>query len=402
MTFDTRKYAMHVFVKNDTKGCRIASVYFKKVITSGEYDKTGSNISSDSDYTTVDEEGTYYETGGKLNASELFKNVYTKEAGKNPNANNSKSSLGITKTVTGDYGDKDKAFDFYIKLYEPTGKVSLDDIIKAKKDYDNNINEGEDKLWSSLTLNSNKDGIESITAYVQEISDAGNAPSETPTETGNGSTYNYVSKVILEKKTDGTGSYWGVKEVIPAGTSSAEKTDTFKLKNGQYLTFVSLPAGFTYTVTEEYSNKYDYNTSAVLFENVNIINGNLVSADGDVNAIQARLALNSDWLNGSSSAWSNNGGGMHYDGTTKPQLLTSNSGVTTTGSDPRTVSFTNTTGSKQFLIGEHDNSFDVINNLADTKLPATGLIVKNLPFIVMIALGVLAFLGLTKKRRAND
>ena len=72
------------------------------------------------------------------------------------------------------------------------------------------------------------------------------------------------------------------------------------------------------------------------------------------------------------------------------------------GNKIKTISHKNGTVSTAglVLIGEHDNSFDVKNTYSDPT--TTGLIVKNLPFIVMIALGVLAFLGLTKKRRAND
>ncbi|MGC4441695.1 hypothetical protein ABXW85_22820, partial [Streptococcus suis] len=71
--------------------------------------------------------------------------------------------------------DKDKEFDFTIKLYEPNDDTLLNAIVKNASDF------------SSLTV---KDGeITAITAYVQNISDASTAPTET-----NGQ---WISKVTL-------------------------------------------------------------------------------------------------------------------------------------------------------------------------------------------------------------
>ncbi|WP_164683571.1 DUF7601 domain-containing protein [Streptococcus hyointestinalis] len=381
MTYDDTEYTMHVFVKNkeNDTGCYVSSVYFEN----GK--------------------------GEKVDTKELFNNTYLKEAGKNPDANNSKSSLGITKTVTGEYGDKSKEFDFNITLYPPT-ETAVWTAIKNKVTK-------ESSEWSSLSKDSNGNIV--ITAYVQNIEEADNVPSESIND-GKLTLSNCVAKVTLTKKNADTDEWIATTvEYADSNKSTVNKDETttdgvpFQLKNGQYLTFVSLPAGFSYTVTEKYSNKYVYDTSAVLFENVNIINGSSLNSDA---AIKERLAVNSKWLEKGITEWpTDSSSGMYYTGTTAPRLLQysedeeTNMGVTIKTNEETnvsTVSFSKiidgVTTTDKFLIGEHDNSFDVTNNLADTKLPTTGLIVKNLPFIVMIALGVLAFLGLTKKRRAND
>lgn len=430
MTYDKTKYAMHVFVTNNADGtCKVSSVYFRKLedITNN----TGTTDTTDTTGITYTVgEKLYKELDGKVNANNLFTNSYVKEAGKKPDANNSKSSLGITKTVTGDYGDKKKAFDFTIKLYEPEGST-LTNFLKAN-----------DNPFSSLTKVDKSTGeIKEITAYVQDISKYNNVPSATINNDSGDVTglNNCVAKVTLTKK----GNEWIATKVESLSTDGTiqkvtlkdEETEVpFQLKNGQYLTFVSLPAGFTYDVTE--TAEKNYTASATIFENVDLrytktnsedityvyvkndkgdyvigTNGDYrpydADSDGDaqrferveLNPIQQRLyaLTNSITITGSSSpVW-------FADWDTGTDTVINGKFSNLSGDGKGTGLTTVGTSSTKLLIGEHDNSFDVINAFDDKNgITPTGLIVKNLPFIVMIALGVLAFLGLTKKRRAND
>lgn len=390
MTYDSKKYRMHVIVKNkatvtesDKNPCYVEAVYFREVVASQPSADTYTKVTN-----SDGSEG--YELAAKVNTASLFDNAYVKEAGKNPNANNSKSSLGITKTVTGKYGDKDKEFDFTIKLYEPNDDTLLNAIVKNASDF------------SSLTV---KDGeITAITAYVQNISDASTAPTET-----NGQ---WISKVTLTKNDNN--DEWIATEVEYADTNKKAVKNVngvpFQLTDGQYLTFESLPAGFSYTVTEVLGDDdKNYTASAKIFENIDLRHSGdsytvtIGEKETTLNPIQQRLdaianniqITNNDDNNHSYPVWiASTSANKDIISVTKN---TAGSSIITTD---YTSNYDNT--SNKLLIGEHDNSFDVINAFDDTSITPTGLIVKNLPFIVMIGLGVLAFLGLTKKRRAND
>ena len=109
LTFDTKTYEMHVFVKNKSQGTGtyISNVYFvdtTAVSTTAATAKKAGNT----------EAGT--EGGSKVYKYDLFKNKYTKKAGKtgdspstiNPNAD----ALTITKKVAGGLASKTKNFTF--------------------------------------------------------------------------------------------------------------------------------------------------------------------------------------------------------------------------------------------------------------------------------------------------
>ena len=109
LTFDTKTYEMHVFVKNKSQGTGtyISNVYFvdtTAVSTTAATAKKAGNT----------EAGT--EGGTKVYKYDLFKNKYTKKAGKtgdspstiNPNAD----ALTITKKVAGGLASKTKNFTF--------------------------------------------------------------------------------------------------------------------------------------------------------------------------------------------------------------------------------------------------------------------------------------------------
>ena len=183
----------------------------------------------------------------------------------------------------------------------------------------------------------------------------------------------------------------------------------FQLTDGQYLTFESLPAGFSYTVTEVLGDDdKNYTASAKIFENIDLRHSGdsytvtIGEKETTLNPIQQRLyaianniqITNNDDNNHSYPVW------IASTSANKDIISVTKN---TAGSSIATTDYTSKySGTSHLLIGEHDNSFDVINAFDDTSITPTGLIVKNLPFIVMIGLGVLAFLGLTKKRRAND
>ena len=109
LTFDTKTYEMHVFVKNKSQGTGtyISNVYF--------VDTTAGNTTAATAKKAGNAEpGT--EGGSKVYKYDLFKNKYTKKAGKtgdspsiiNPNAD----ALTITKKVAGGLASKTKNFTF--------------------------------------------------------------------------------------------------------------------------------------------------------------------------------------------------------------------------------------------------------------------------------------------------
>lgn len=109
LTFDTKTYEMHVFVKNKSQGTGtyISNVYFVDTTA-------GSTTAATAKKTGNTEAGT--EGGSKVYKYDLFKNKYTKKAGKtgdtpstiNPNAD----ALTITKKVAGGLASKTKNFTF--------------------------------------------------------------------------------------------------------------------------------------------------------------------------------------------------------------------------------------------------------------------------------------------------
>ena len=109
LTFDTKTYEMHVFVKNKSQGTGtyISNVYFVDTTA-------GSTTAASAKKAGNAEPGT--EGGTKVYKYDLFKNKYTKKAGKtgdspstiNPNAN----ALTITKKVAGELASKTKNFTF--------------------------------------------------------------------------------------------------------------------------------------------------------------------------------------------------------------------------------------------------------------------------------------------------
>ena len=109
LTFDTKTYEMHVFVKNKSQGTGtyISNVYFVDT-TAGSTTATTAKKAGNA------EPGT--EGGTKVYKYDLFKNKYTKKAGKtgdspstiNPNAD----ALTITKKVAGGLASKTKNFTF--------------------------------------------------------------------------------------------------------------------------------------------------------------------------------------------------------------------------------------------------------------------------------------------------
>ena len=113
LTFDTKTYEMHVFVKNKSQGTGtyISNVYFVDTTA-------GSTTAASAKKAGNAEPGT--EGGTKVYKYDLFKNKYTKKAGKtgdspstiNPNAN----ALTITKKVAGELASKTKNFTFKLTL----------------------------------------------------------------------------------------------------------------------------------------------------------------------------------------------------------------------------------------------------------------------------------------------
>lgn len=109
LTFDTKTYEMHVFVKNKSQGTGtyISNVYFVDTTA-------GSTTAATAKKAGNTEPGT--EDGSKVYKYDLFKNKYTKKAGKtgdtpstiNPNAD----ALTITKKVAGGLASKTKNFTF--------------------------------------------------------------------------------------------------------------------------------------------------------------------------------------------------------------------------------------------------------------------------------------------------
>lgn len=109
LTFDTKTYEMHVFVKNKSQGTGtyISNVYFVDTTA-------GSTTAATAKKAGNAEPGT--EGGTKVYKYDLFKNKYTKKAGKtgdspstiNPNAD----ALTITKKVAGGLASKTKNFTF--------------------------------------------------------------------------------------------------------------------------------------------------------------------------------------------------------------------------------------------------------------------------------------------------
>ena len=109
LTFDTKTYEMHVFVKNKSQGTGtyISNVYFVDTTA-------GSTTAATAKKAGNAEPGT--EGGSKVYKYDLFKNKYTKKAGKtgdspstiNPNAD----ALTITKKVAGGLASKTKNFTF--------------------------------------------------------------------------------------------------------------------------------------------------------------------------------------------------------------------------------------------------------------------------------------------------
>ena len=109
LTFDTKTYEMHVFVKNKSQGTGtyISNVYFVDTTA-------GSTTAATAKKAGNTEPGT--EAGSKVYKYDLFKNKYTKKAGKtgdspstiNPNAD----ALTITKKVAGGLASKTKNFTF--------------------------------------------------------------------------------------------------------------------------------------------------------------------------------------------------------------------------------------------------------------------------------------------------
>ena len=109
LTFDTKTYEMHVFVKNKSQGTGtyISNVYFVDTTA-------GSTTAATAKKAGNTEAGT--EGGSKVYKYDLFKNKYTKKAGKtgdspstiNPNAD----ALTITKKVAGGLASKTKNFTF--------------------------------------------------------------------------------------------------------------------------------------------------------------------------------------------------------------------------------------------------------------------------------------------------
>lgn len=109
LTFDTKIYEMHVFVKNKSQGTGtyISNVYFVDTTA-------GSTTAASAKKAGNAEPGT--EGGTKVYKYDLFKNKYTKKAGKtgdspstiNPNVN----ALTITKKVAGGLASKTKNFTF--------------------------------------------------------------------------------------------------------------------------------------------------------------------------------------------------------------------------------------------------------------------------------------------------
>lgn len=139
-------------------------------------------------------------------------------------------------------------------------------------------------------------------------------------------------------------TYAGTKTAKDGSTSqitfTAGTAQSFALKHGEKLEFDTLPSGIRYEVTE--TGTQNYTPSAVITSNG--VTTNLTGTKGD------SLAMPS-------------------------------------------------TGT--ILIGEKTNSNAVTNKFEDDDITPTGLLINNLPFVVLIGLGVTGFIALTRKRHQN-
>ena len=117
-------------------------------------------------------------------------------------------SLEVNKSVAGNLGDRDKAFTITVTLKAPDGKTVRSDM-KLK-----------------------------VT----------NAPGKNEVR---------VDNSVLTASTDTTGTYYTISAKDSAGNNEwTSKTITFKVKDGSSYKLVNVPAGVTYTVSEEESNGY--------------------------------------------------------------------------------------------------------------------------------------------------
>ena len=113
-------YEVHVFVGNTDSGLAYQGVTV--------YRTDGTEGSKKVDPVPGTKDETYFQT---TLSDFLFENVYTEEI-KDPNNPTTFKAFTVTKSITGDLGDKSKEFTISITLSLPdNGKVTLNDVVMA-------------------------------------------------------------------------------------------------------------------------------------------------------------------------------------------------------------------------------------------------------------------------------
>lgn len=271
MTYSAAEYLVRVYVKNGTSGPEIDLITCAVVVVDNSTQTEGEKI----DPTLP----------GSGHSNMVFTNTFIKNTDTGEGA---VAPLAISKTVSGDYGDRSKPFAFSITAT----KTALETGSPVYKAY---LMEGTSVVATITTATTATDNIETVAE-------------------GN----DYIK--------------------FPTGTAV-----TVNLKHGQSLKFIDLPVGAKYTVTETAPGA-NYTASVSL-----VVNG----AEPVVsNASDANTAL------------------------TVPSTL----------------------------IGDNANSAAFTNAFNDNSVTPTGIVVENLPFILIIALAVIALVVfiVAKSRKRTD
>lgn len=130
LTYSTAEYTLYVYVANKADGSGVYIKAIGDVLTKGQdTDGTdGKPAEGDKVDPTPGTEGTTGEVSTENSAMKFYNN-YLKKGGENP-LEPDQQKLFIDKTVTGDYGDHSKYFDFSLTLTKPA--VSTATVYKAK------------------------------------------------------------------------------------------------------------------------------------------------------------------------------------------------------------------------------------------------------------------------------
>lgn len=279
MTYSGAEYLMTFYVKNNSTGTGTFVYAISAVIVTpdpGNPGEPGDKV----DPTPGDGSGTFSEL--------VFTNIYTKNGGGTDPTNPAEQALAISKTVTGDFGDKNKSFEYSVLATQPT-------VVTGTAKYKAYVLEGGAVVTSSEN-----------TAATLETDDFGN-------------------------------KYFEI---------TADVTSTVKLKHGQTLVFTDIYVGARYEALEQGNN--GYTPSVLVTEN---------GATPVANSAAEGAPLSTNDLN-----------------------------------------------NVKRLIGENKNAADFTNEYTATITP-TGVIIDNLPFVMILLLAAGAFAAFilvkARKRRGH-